>query len=430
MKKIIVSLYLLCWLCLSLPSLQAQNQLKNTLTPESVGMSTERLKRIDTVLNEYLQKDWIPGVVVLVARKGEIVYHQAVGKNGITSNSPMQKDDIFRIASMTKPIVSVGLMLLYEEGKFLLDEPLAKYIPEFKNPQILKIFNPQDSSYTAEPAKKQITLRHLLTHTSGISYGFMDSKQTGAIYAKAGIPDLATMAKTTIGERMKILATLPLLHEPGDAWSYGLNTDVIGYLIEILSGEQLDVFLQKRIFDPLEMQNTRFFYDKVMEKRIVKMAYEGKDGKVNFYTNQPEAAMADFPTKGAKSYFSGGSGLCSTAEDYFKFCQMILDKGKYKNKQIIAPKTLELMTKNQIGAKTVWGGGDKFGLGFSISTPESSTKHLGSVGRLGWGGAFNTTFWIDPEEQIVAVLMTQIYPTTHKELYEKFENLVYQAIVD
>jgi CubicO group peptidase (beta-lactamase class C family) len=433
MKKytLIYFILLAYMLGVALP-IQAQNTLKKPpiSTPESVGMSSERLQRVGTLMQDYLDKDWIPGAVVIIARQGKVVYHEAYGKNGITDKSEMQKDDLFRIASMTKPIISVATMMLYEEGKFLLDEPVSKYIPEFKDAIILQEFNPKDSSYTSTPAKKAITIRHLLTHTSGISYGFMDAKRVGAIYGKAGIPDLATMANTTIGEEVKKLAKLPLLHEPGEGWSYGLNTDVLGYLVEVLSGKKLDVFLQESILGPLQMNDTRFFYNKNAEKRLVKMAYEAKDGTVDFYKDDPQADVANFPVSGAKTYFSGGSGLCSTAEDYFKFCQMILDEGKANGKVFLSPKTIELMTKNQIGDKIMWGGSAKFGLGLSIATPESSLKQLGSAGRLGWGGAFNTTFWIDPKEEVIAVLMTQIYPTTHKEVYDKFENMVYQAIIE
>ncbi len=430
-KHVLIYFILLTYLGTTFP-IQAQNTLKSlpSDSPESVGMSGERLTRVGALMQDYLDKDWIPGAVVIIARQGKIIYHEAYGSNGIKEDSKMEKDDLFRIASMSKPIISVAAMMLYEEGKFLLDEPVSKYIPEFENPVILQEFNPRDSTYSSKPAKKAITIRHLLTHTSGISYGFMDARRIGAIYAKAGIPDLATRENTNISTEIKKLAKLPLLHEPGEGWSYGLNTDVLGYLIEVLSGEKLDEFIKKRILIPLDMNDTGFFYPKNAAKRLVRMAYEGKQGTVDFYREGTQAEMAQFPVEGAKTYFSGGSGLSSTAEDYLKFCQMILNQGKANGKVLLSPKTIELMGKNHIGDKIMWGGSAKFGLGFSISTPESSLKQLGSVGRLGWGGAFNTTFWIDPEEQLIAVLMTQIYPTTHKELYEKFETAVYQAITE
>lgn len=407
-----------------------QTQALAEASPESVGMSAERLKRIDDLLQSYLKDQKIAGAVAVVARKGKIVYQKNMGSNGIGNQSEMKKDDIFRIASMTKPITSLALMMLYEEGKFLLDEPLSKYIPEFKNPQILTSFNEKDSSYTAEPAKKQITIRHILTHTSGIPYGFIEPKKFGKIFAKASVPDLANGGKFTIADKMKMLAKLPLAHEPGEKWTYGLSSDVCGYLVEVLSGMSLSDFCEKRIFEPLEMKDTHFFYPESEEKRLVKVQFSNKEGKAEKYTNQPEAQFTDFPVKGAKMYYSGGSGLSSTAIDYLKFCQMILNGGEYNGKRLLSRKTVELMSMNQVGDLCAGWSCDKFGLGFSILTEKNSHKNLGSIGRLGWGGIFNTAFWIDAKEGIAAVIMMQIYPFSHNEIFQKFENAVYQAVTD
>ncbi len=414
---------------LSIGITQAQT-LQETKSPELIGMSAERLKRIDALFKEQIAKKWLPGAVAIVVRNGGVAYHQAIGTSGIGNDQAMKKSDVFRIASMTKPVTTVAMMLLLEEGKYMLDEPVAKYIPEFKTMQVLDKYNEKDTTYTTLPAKRPITIRQLLTHTSGIGYGFTD-KTTGAIYAKAKLTDLATTQKMTIADEVKILATLPLLHEPGAKFTYGLNTDVLGYLVEVLSGMNLSDFFEKRIFQPIGMTDTHFFRPETDEARIVNMFGENKEGTIFKYAPETnEAKRMTFPTQGAKTYFSGGSGLTSTALDYAKFLQMIVNGGTYNGNRLLSRKTIELMSTNQIGDLTL-GGGTQFGLGLSILTEKGTFRQLSSAGRLAWGGAFNTTFWIDPKEKMVVVLMTQIYPTTHQsELYTKFETLVYQSIID
>jgi CubicO group peptidase (beta-lactamase class C family) len=425
MKK--TTLFLAFSLCVGLA--QAQN-LQESKTPESAGMSAERLKRVDALLKEQIDKKWLPGAVAIVARNGVVTYHQAIGTSGIGNDQTMKKTDVFRIASMTKPVTTVAMMLLLEDGKYMLDEPVAKYIPAFKTMQVLDKFNEKDTTYTTIPAKRPITIRQLLTHTSGIGYGFTD-KTTGAIYAKAKLTDLATTDKMTIADEVKILATLPLLHEPGAKFTYSLSTDVLGYLVEVLSGTNLSDFCEKRIFQPIGMTDTHFFRPETDETRLVNVYGENKEGALIKYTpDSPEAKRLSFPTRGAKTYFSGGSGLSSTALDYAKFLQMLLNSGTYNGTKLLSRKTVELMSTNQIGDLTL-GGGTQFGLGLSILTDKGTFRQLSSAGRLAWGGAFNTTFWIDPKEKMVVVLMTQIYPTSHQsELYTKFETLVYQSIID
>lgn len=400
-----------------------------TSTPESAGMSSERLKRLDAHFQEHLSKKWMPGAVAMVARNGKVVYSTAVGTSGI-NNQPMNADNVFRLASMTKPIVTVAMMMLVEEGKCTLEEPISKYIPEFKKPMILKEVNAKDSTYTAEPSPSEITIRQLLSHTSGIGYGFTNPKVSGVIYAKAKIPDGSNLDNITIGEKMKELGKQPLLHAPGTKWTYGLGTDVAGYLVEVISGKNVSDFCEERIFKPLGMKDTHFFRPETDESRLVHLFTEINGNIVDAMTF-PQAKGLYFPTRGAKSYFSGGGGLSGTATDYLKFMQMILNGGTLNGTRILSRKTIEAMSNNQIGDLTINAKGTKFGLGFSIETAQSSYRKLGSEGRLGWGGLYNTTFWIDPKEKLVAVLMTQIYPSTHQsDLYEKFENLVYQSIID
>jgi CubicO group peptidase (beta-lactamase class C family) len=420
---------LLSVLLLYASTIQAQT-LQEAKTSELAGMSAERFKRIDGLLKDQIDKKWLPGAVAIVARNGVITYHQALGTSGIGNDQAMKKNDIFRIASMTKPVTTIAMMLLLEEGKYMLDEPVAKYIPEFKTMNVLDKFNEKDTTYTTIPAKRPITIRQLLTHTSGIGYGFTD-KTTGSIYAKAKLTDLATTNKMTIADEVKILATLPLLHEPGAKFTYSLSTDVLGYLVEVLSGMNLSDYCEKHIFQPIGMTDTHFFRPEADETRIVNVYGENKEGTlVKYSPDSPEAKRLSFPTRGAKTYFSGGSGLSSTALDYAKFLQMIVNGGTYNGRRLVSRKTIELMSTNQIGDLTL-GGGTQFGFGLSILTEKGTFRQLSSAGRLAWGGAFNTTFWIDPKEKMVVVLMTQIYPTSHQsELYTKFETLVYQSIID
>jgi CubicO group peptidase (beta-lactamase class C family) len=400
-----------------------------TGTPESVGFSSERIKRIDAHLKDHLDKNWIPGAVAMVARKGKIVYTNTIGTSGINKQA-LKTDDVFRMASMTKPIVSTALMMLVEEGKCTLEDPVSKYIPEFKNPVVLKEVNEKDSTFTTEASPTEITIRQLLSHTSGIGYGFTNPKISGVIYGKAKVPDGPVLENYTIGEKMKILAKQPLLHAPGTKWTYGLSTDVVGYLVEVLSGKNISDFCEERIFKNLGMKDTHFYRPESDESRVVNLYTEYNGNLVNAM-GFPQAKGVYFPTRGAKTYYSGGGGLSGTAADYMKFMQMILNGGTLNGTRILGRKAIEAMSNNQIGDLAINTVGTKFGLGFSVEVPQSSYHKLGSPGRLGWGGLYNTTFWIDPKEQIIAVLLTQIYPSSHqRELYDRFENLVYSAIID
>lgn len=280
--------------------------------PEETGMSTERLNKIDGLIQEYIDNEIIPGAVGLVARDGKIVYHKAFGMRDIEENDKMEKDDIFRIASMTKALTSVAVMILYEDGEFLLDDPVSKYIPEFKDPEILtKTY--EDGTYESKPAKHEITIRHLLTHTSGICYGAFTPELT-SIYKKAGVPDAFVLENFILGDKIKVLAGLPLLHEPGSKFTYGLNMDVLGYLVEVLSGVSFDEFVEENIFSPIGMEDTYFYLPEEDFSRLVTVYAENKDG-----ISPSESEMFQYPVKGAKSYFGGGYGLCSTAHDYAKF---------------------------------------------------------------------------------------------------------------
>ena len=391
--------------------------------PENVGMSSDRLARIDNVVTLYLDKKWIPGAVCIIARHGKIVYHKNFGYRDIETADTMQLDDIFRIASMTKAITSVGVMMLYEEGHFLLDDPISKYIPEFKNPAILEEVNEKDSTFVSYPAKGEITIRQLLNHTSGIGYGVFN-KNLKILYGKAGIPD-GGIVKTnaTLEESVKALAKIPLLHEPGEKYRYGLNTDVLGYLIEVISEQRLDVFLKNRIFEPIGMTDICFSIPDDKTDRFVTLYEDSKD----YDLRKSENEQYNYALDSNISYFSGGGGLCSTALDYAKFLQMLVNGGKYNGTQFLSRKTVDLIKTNQVG--DLWGDG-AFGLGFGITTKKNTADLLSSEGNYWWSGYFNTSYWIDPSEDLIAVFMTQMRPMEHWNIHDKFQVLTYQAIVD
>ena len=399
-------------------------------TPESAGLSAERLARIDSMCANAVKQGNIPGVVSLVARNGKIVHWKAYGMADNQAGRSLKRDDIFRIASQSKAITSTAVMMLWEEGRFQLDDPISKYIPEFKNPQVLKTFTYRDTTYTTQPAKSEITIRHLLTHTSGIGYGVIDGdERMKMIYQKAGVTDLFTTEKITIAESVKKLAKLPLHHEPGEKYTYSEGLDVLGYFIEVISGLPFDVFLKTHIFDPLGMQDTRFYLPDGKAGRLVAVQQKNNKGQwerypVTFYD-------PDYPVKGAKSFFSGGAGLSSTAKDYATFLQMYLNGGEYNGVRLLSRTTVESILGNQID--NIWGEKpDKvFGLAFSVVTPEGQTKGgIGSAGTFDWGGYFNTQYFADPREKIIGILMKQTQGRVSDDTGWKFRQLVGQSVDD
>lgn len=396
--------------------------------PRHVGVSAERLARIDALCEQAVQDGQIPGVVALVARRGRIVYYKAFGHADNESGRSLKRDDIFRIASQSKAITATAVMMLWEEGRFRLDDPVSNWIPEFKNPQVLKTYSEADGSWTGEPARREITIRHLLTHTSGIGYGVIDGDpRFKRIYANAGIVDLFTTEPVTLGENVRKLAKLPLHHDPGMAFTYGEGLDVLGYFIEVVSGMPFDVFLKQRLFDPLGMKNTGFYLPGGEADRLVAVQ-KPENGKwvrypVTFYD-------PDYPVKGSKSFFSGGAGLCSTARDYATFLQMYLNQGELNGVRILSRTTVETILREQV-ARDLWGGGDKYyGLAFGVVTEKGQAKGgEGSSGTFDWGGYFNTQYFADPKEQILGVLMKQTQGG-RDETGWKFRQLVGESIDD
>ena len=391
--------------------------------PLSVRVSEDRLIRIDKMLQQGIDSGWIAGAVGFIARDSKIVYYKSLGVKDIEAKTLMHKDDIFRIASQTKAITSVAVMMLFEEGKFLLDDPISKYIPEFANPRVLDKFNEKDTTYTTIPANREVTIRDLLTHTSGIDYAGIGSEHMNAIYAKSAIPTGFVSEKIILGDKIRKLGKLPLVHQPGEKFTYGLNVDVLGYLVEILSGETLDKYFHAHIFEPLGMNDTYFYLPSSKYDRLVKVSGEDK----NHHLINVSTPFVNYPIAEG-TYYSGGAGLSSTIKDYATFLQMLLNNGEYNGKRLLARRTVELMTSNQIGDLNL--GRDKFGLGFEITTVNGQAKLGISEGSFAWGGYFATTYWADPKEHLVCLLFLQQSPFSHYEITDKFRAMVYQALSD
>lgn len=425
------TLYCLCFFFLEIASLSAQ-QLKQA-APESEGFSSLRLRKIDTMLHSYTDKNHrIAGVVALVARHGKIVYYTAAGYNDIAAKKLMRKDDLFRIASQTKAVTGVAVMMLYDEGKIMLDDPISKYIPEFRHPKVLKTFNEKDSSYTTVPAKREVTIKDLLTHTSGISYAVIGTKEARAIYAKAGIPIGFEPRHLLLADEMKKLAKLPLVHQPGEAWTYGLSIDMLGYLVERVSGMSFRDFLKKNIFEPLGMKDTYFYVPPAKQSRLAKVYTLDKHWHTVENKSTDSAGInIIYPLVKEGTYYSGGAGLCSTAYDYAVLLQMLVNGGIYNGHRLLSPSTVRLMTTNQIGEDMKgWQSKDKFGLTVEVVTKEGATSFPWNPGTFTWGGFWGSLFWADPKAGIVAQIWTQDSNFAWTEMSNKFKVMVYSALVN
>ena len=427
MKKI-----LLCSLFVLPLLLAAQKPVLSEAPPESAGMSSDRLRNLDSLLLRYVNNKTLPGVAAIVVRDGKIVYHKAFGMRDIEARDPLGRDDIFRIASMTKAITSTAALMLFEEGRFALDDPVSKYLPEFKNPKVLVAYDRGKDSISTEPAKSEITIRQLMNHTSGIDYGVISSSaDMKMIFEKAGIYALASTDDVTLKENIRRLAALPLRHHPGEKWTYGMNTDVLGYLVETISGMPLADFFRIRIFEPLGMKDTYFYLPDSKKDRLVPVYTEaGSPKKLQKLTEQ-EGLDMDYPVKGAKKLYCGGAGLSSTAMDYAIFLQMLLNNGEYNGKHLLGRKTIELMTANQIGDLKMWNPTDRFSLAFSITTEGNVWREPGSVGKFAWGGYFSTHYFADPKERLSVVLLKQLQGDNRGwEIWPLVEAVVYGAIAD
>jgi len=393
----------------------------------SVGMSEERLARIDDMCLEAVEGSHIPGIVALVARNGKIVYYKAFGMADNESGRVLKRDDIFRIASQTKAITSTAVMMLWEEGKFRLDDPIFMYIPEFKDAQVLDTLY-EDGTYDTTPAKIPITIRHLLTHTSGIGYGVIDRDvRFKKIYKDAGIIDLYTTEDISIEESVKKLAKLPLHHNPGEKYTYSEGLDVLGYFIEIVSGIPLDEFFRTRIFNPLGMDDTWFYLPESKKNRLVSVQTKEDESWIKYPTTFYDP---DFPITGAKKFFSGGAGLSSTAKDYATFLQMYLNNGELNGVRILSRTTIQFMMSNQVG-DLYTKPGKYYGLAFGVINKKGQDMGgRGSMGTFQWGGYFNTQFFADPKEKIIGIIMKQTQDIDTDNTGWKFSQLIEQAVDD
>jgi CubicO group peptidase (beta-lactamase class C family) len=401
-----------------------------TAKPEAVGLSSERLERIGTAVQRDINDKRIAGAVTLVIRRGHVAWFKAQGTMDREANKAMRPDAMFRICSMTKPITSVAVMMLYEEGFFLLDDPISKYLLEFKSAKVL--VKPVTGEPYSIPATKEITIRDLLRHTSGLTYNW--NPDLGPMYQSANVASGIMQYDGTIEDSVKRLAALPLLFNPGDRWEYSLGVDVLGRLVEVVSGKTFDEFLRARIFEPLGMKDTYFYPpDNKLERLATAYTFSPEKG-LNRFPDAPivEKSMvysADYPYHGPKKLFSGGAGLVSTAADYARFCQMMLDGGKVGSTRLLSRKSVELMTNDQLGKISP----DKdfgFGLGFGIEGVRGPLGELGSPGEYQWGGFFYTGFVIDPREQMIVIFMAQLHPTGGLKLDQQVRVLAYQAIND
>ncbi len=425
MKKL---LFIILLILLQVDIILAQ-KIVSAINPEAGGFSSTRLERLDNAMNEWVKKEWMNGGAALIIHDGKIVYHKAVGFNDLDNKTPLKKDDIFRIASQTKAITSVAIMMLVEEGKLLLDDPVSKYISSFKKQTVLDKFNEADTTYSTVPAKKEITIRELLTHTSGLGYAQIGSKEANAIYAKNNITGGLGVINSNLLDAMNRLGKMPLMHQPGEKYTYGLNTDLLGCLVEVISGSTLDDFFRTRIFEPLGMKDTYFYVPKEKAARLVNLYKEDEEGHLQKSTktilNGP--TVVNYPLI-KTGYYSGGGGLSSTIYDYAIFLQMLLNNGKYNGKQLLSGNSIRMMTMNQVGDLNT--GINKFGLGFEVVTEKGSAKTPAREGTFSWSGAFATFYWVDPKEKIVMLFFRQLESSSHGEVVEKFRNLTYQAIAD
>ena len=393
--------------------------------PESVGMSSERLRRLSQQMDAYVSNNQLAGSVTMILRKGKIAYTHVNGYRDIESNDVMEEDGMFRIASQTKAIISVGIMVLQERGQLLISDPVGKYIPEYNETTVAE---KTEDGYKVVPAKRKITLRDLLTHTAGIGYGWgpaddewKKADMQGWYFAHRDEPILETV---------KRIAALPMDAHPGEQYVYGYNTDILGAVIEVASGQPLNEFLQKTILDPLQMDDTHFY---VPEQKIDRLAtvYSSVEGGITLSPNPGHMVGQGHYVNGPRKSFSGGAGLISTAEDYATFLQMMLNGGIWKKKRILSRKSIELMTVNHLNTIDFpWTGGTGFGLGYYVLEDLGVRGSLGSKGEYGWGGAYHSTYWVDPEEELVVVYFTQLIPATNIDDHAKLRTLVYQAIID
>jgi len=406
--------------------------------PEALGLSSERLARIDAHLkSRYIDPGKIAGALTLVARRGEIAHLSPIGLMDRERGKSMTEDTIFRIYSMTKPITSVALMMLHEQGHFQLDDAVYKLIPipAWRDLRVYQMGN--HPNFLTAPCERPMTVRDLMRHTSGLTYGFMERTNVDAAYRKLGIGTIDESFDGTLHEMVQLLATLPLEFSPGTAWNYSVSTDVLGYLVEVLSGEPLDQYLRRHIFEPLGMRDTAFHVPPEQVDRFAACYDRGPGKKLRLQDDPPTSPFLATP-----KLFSGGGGLVSTAADYLRFCRMLLAAGELDGVRLLGPRTIEFMTRSHLPdgkdltdlsvgsfSETPYEG-TGFGLGFSVKLDPVRSGVIGSVGEYAWGGAASTIFWIDPTEDLVVIFLTQLMPSSTFNFRGQLQSIIYSAIID
>jgi CubicO group peptidase (beta-lactamase class C family) len=397
------------------------------------GDASAKFARIEALLKDAVGRKQVAGAAVLVARRGK-VWQTTAGWQDAEAKKPLTAATLYRIASMSKPITSVAALMLVEEGKLRVTDPVSKHLPEFRSLRVLVSKKEgEKTTWTTEPARREITVHDLLTHTSGITYRFFNRPHLGELYAKAGVCDGLVETPGTIGDNVKRLAKLPLWLQPGSGFEYGLNTDVLGRLVEVVSGQTLDAFFHKRIFKPLKMNDTYFVLPREKRERLSALYQPGPDKTIRQVGEKPVTMgqlifSATYPTWEKSRYYSGGAGLVSTLGDYRRFLQMLLNRGELDGVRVLQLETVARMTRDQLGKVTVKLGvhGGGFGYGFGVFT--KSMERGPAAGSYSWGGIFNTFFWVDPKNDVIGILMTQIYPSTHLKLRDDFLRLTYEAL--
>jgi CubicO group peptidase (beta-lactamase class C family) len=414
-------------------------------SPESAGMSRAAFDRIeDHLKRRYIDAGRFPGTQLVVYRRGKLVHSAVQGFADLERKAAMKDDTIFRIYSMTKPITSIAFMMLVEEGRVALDEPVHRYIPEWKN---LGVFQAGIApAFLTRPPSRPMLIVDLLRHTSGLTYGFQQRSNVDAAYREMKIGEVEKAG--TLQSMIEELAKIPLEFSPGEAWNYSVSTDVIGYLIGMISGKPFEQFLKERIFEPLEMKDTDFFVPAGKAHRFAACYSASPQGAMTFHASERKGGLtlqddpATSPFLSPPSFISGGGGLCSTAADYLTFCRALLNGGELSAVRLVGPKTLALMTSNHLpGGRTLpemsrslfseaTYHGIGFGLGFSVTLDPAQTLIPGSAGEYAWGGAATTSFWIDPAEELVAIFMTQVLPSTAYPIRRELRTMIYAAITD
>ncbi|MBN2377750.1 MAG: beta-lactamase family protein [Sedimentisphaerales bacterium] len=386
--------------------------------PEAVGMSTAKLGEIVPAAQKLIDDEKIAGAITMVARKGKIVHFEALGMRDIAAGKPMTKDTIVRMYSMSKPVTSVAVMMLVEKGQVRLDDPVAKYIPEFKGLKVYGETSAGEAEYQTQ--EREMTVRDLLRHSSGLTYGLFSNTPVDQMYRESKI-----MGSKNLSEMVENLGEIPLLYQPGTKWHYSVSVDVLGYLVEVVSGEKLDEFFEKNIFKPLDMKDSAFYVTQGKRNRFSACYHPDGEGGLKVGKEVASYQFLEPPT-----FLSGGGGLVSTARDYMRFCQMLLNEGELGSVRILKPETVEMMTQNQLPADVSFRPGQGFGLGFFVQLKEDPRdKNLAHVGEYGWAGAASTQFWISPKDELIVVAIAQRLPGT-KILKNAIKTVIYESIME